>query len=50
MAAHYRPRTDEEFDEEGLRFSPRRQAYRASLGGIQERMQNAAKWRGGGAT
>ena len=50
MAAHFRRRTDEEFDEEGLRFSPRRQAYRASLGGTQERMQNAAKWRGGGAT
>jgi hypothetical protein len=50
MKAHYRPRTDEEFDEEGLRFSPRRQVYRASLGGVAERMQNAAKWRGGGAT
>ena len=34
MAAHFRSRTDEEFDEEGLRFSPRRQAYRASLGGV----------------
>ena len=50
LAVHFRARTDEEFDEEGLRFSPRRQAYRASLGGTQERMQNAAKWRGGGAT
>ena len=50
MHAHFRRRTDEEFDEEGLRFSPRRQAFRASLGGVQERMQNAAKWRGGGAT
>ena len=47
MVAHYRPRTDEEFDEEGLRWSPRRQSYRASLGGVQERMQNAAKWREG---
>lgn len=50
MADNFRPRTDEEFNEEGLRFSPRRQAFRASLGGVQERMQNAAKWRGGGAT
>ncbi|HVF13541.1 MAG TPA: hypothetical protein VM942_03020, partial [Acidimicrobiales bacterium] len=50
MAANFRRRTDEEFDEEGLRFSPRRQAYRASLGGVQERMQNASKWRGGNAT
>ena len=50
LAVHFRARTDEEFDEEGLRFSPRRQVYRASLGGTQERMQNAAKWRGGGAT
>jgi len=46
MGAHYRRRTDEEFDEEGLRWSPRRQAFRASLGGVQERMQNAAKWHG----
>jgi hypothetical protein len=50
MAVNYRERTDEEFNEEGLRYSPRRQAFRASLGGAQERMQNAAKWRGGGAT
>jgi hypothetical protein len=50
MAVNFRERTDEEFNEEGLRYSPRRQAFRASLGGAQERMQNAAKWRGGGAT
>ncbi len=47
MEANYRKRSDEEFDEEGLRFSPRRQVFRASLGGTAERMRNAAKWRGG---
>jgi len=47
MAAHYRTRSDEEFDEEGLRWSPKRKSMRASLGGVQERMQNAAKWREG---
>lgn len=50
MKAHYRVRTDQEFDEEGLRFSPRRQGHRASLGGAAERMRNAAKWRGGDGT
>jgi len=49
LAAHFRRRTEEEFDEEGLRFSPRRQAYRASLGGVQERMQNTARLRGDGS-
>src|SRR5205085_1219244 len=49
MGVHFRVRTDEEFNEEGLRYSPHRQVVRASLGGVEERMQNSAKWRGGGA-
>jgi hypothetical protein len=39
MASDYRKRTDEEFEEEGLRWSPNRRAQRASLGGAGERPQ-----------
>ena len=37
MASEYRRRSREEFEEEGLRWSPTRRAKRASLGGVSEK-------------
>lgn len=39
MVAEFRKRTEDEFEEEGLRWSPNRRAQRASLGGGAERPQ-----------
>jgi hypothetical protein len=41
MAAEYRKRTDEEFDEDGLRWSPVRRGHRASLNGADDKITNA---------
>ena len=37
IATEYRKRSREEFEEEGLRWSPTRRAKRASLGGASEK-------------
>ena len=39
MASEYRKRSEEEFEEEGLRWSPNRRAQRASLGGTTSKPQ-----------